>query len=79
MAQTKHVEMREGEQWSDVAEAFLTWCFREKGKRNAGCHEGDPIVSPDQKRYAAISIPDHTPDLVNHLFEWAKQDGRKLA
>jgi hypothetical protein len=78
MAQTSYVEMREGEEWQDVARAFLMWCTHHKRVVNAGCHEGDSGGPSDGRRYAAISIPDHSPALLNYLREWATSDGRSL-
>ena len=78
MAQTRHVEMRAGEHWADVAQAFMEWCFREKKLGRGGCHEGDPVLSSEGHRYAAISFPDHSPDLAILLDEWAAQEGRAI-
>jgi hypothetical protein len=78
MAQTRHVEMRTGERWADVVRAFLGWCVREKGVSAGGCHEGDAAPSPDAKHFAAISVPDHSPELISYLSEWAAQEGRAI-
>jgi hypothetical protein len=78
MTRTSHVEMRHGEQWADVSGAFILWCVNEKGVTKAGCHEGDPVAPNDGRRYAAISIPDHSPELASYLGEWAAREGRRL-
>lgn len=78
MARTIHVEMRHGERWADVVDAFMLWCLNAKGVTNAGCHEGDAFTSEDGSRYAAISIPDHGLDLAGYLSEWAAREGRAL-
>jgi hypothetical protein len=78
MARTTHVEMRHGERWADVSGAFMLWCFDAKGVSNAGCHEGDAVAPDDRRRYAAISIPDHSPELAGYLEEWAAREGRAL-
>ena len=58
MAQTRHVELRDGESWADVADAFMAWCLQEKKVARGGCHQGDPVLSDDGRRYATIAIPD---------------------
>ncbi len=78
MAQTLYVELRDGEQWQDVAGAFLQWCYGQKHVRTDGCHEGEPGGPADGRRYAAISVPDHSRDLVGYLREWAAADGREI-
>lgn len=78
MAQTRYVEMRLGESWSDVASAFLTYCQREKGVVRCGCHEGDPSPGVDQECYAALSIPFQYPDLIGYLQEWADREQRRI-
>ncbi len=78
MAQTRHIEMREGERWEDVAQAFMEWCLREKRVVRGGCHEGNVTASPDGRQYAAIAIPDHSTDLLLLLHEWAVKAGRTV-
>jgi hypothetical protein len=78
VAQTRHIEMRASERWADVVRAFLGWCVHEKNVSAGGCHEGDAARSPDGKRYAAISVPDHSPDLITYLGEWAAMEGRAI-
>ncbi len=78
MTRTSHVEMRQSEQWTDVAEAFVMWCLHEKQISSGGCHEGDAVVFADGKRYAAISIPDQSPQLIDYLNEWAEREGRAV-
>lgn len=78
MAHTKQVELRTGEQWADVARAFMTWCVREKKILNAGVHQGDLSNPVDGQRYAAISVPDHNPALLTLLQEWAAEEGRAI-
>jgi hypothetical protein len=78
MAQTRHIEMREGEHWSDVADSFMGWCLQEKKLSRGGCHEGDPVAFGDGRRYAAVSIPDHSPDLLTLVHEWAVREGRSI-
>jgi hypothetical protein len=78
MAQTEHVEMREDEDWRDVADAFMKYCLAEKNLAAGGCHEGDPIPVSDGRRYAAISIPDHSSFLIDHLHEWAARERRDI-
>ena len=76
MASTTYVEMMDGERWQDVARAFLLWCHQHNRVATGGCHEGDPGGPADGRRYASISIPDHSPALVDHLKEWADSEGR---
>lgn len=78
MAQTQHVEMREGEDWQDIANSFMTYSLQKNPKMTGGCHEGDPIPSTDGRRYAAISVPDHSLYLLEYLREWAARDGRSI-
>jgi hypothetical protein len=78
MALTKYVEMREGERWKDVAEAFLRWCDQHKGMTTGGRHEGDAGGPADGRRYAALSIPHHSATLADHLSEWAISEGRAI-
>jgi hypothetical protein len=78
MAQTRHVEMREGERWEDVAQAFLQYCLKEKQVVCGGCHEGDSVAATDARLYATISIPDHSPGLLSFLHEWAAREGRAI-
>lgn len=78
MAQTINVEMREGEGWAEVADAFMRWCVQEKKLVRGGCHEGDAVAFSDGRRYAAISIPDHSLALVAFLHEWAAREGRAI-
>jgi hypothetical protein len=78
MAQTRHLEMREGERWADVADSFMEWCVQEKKLSRGGCHEGDLVAFGDGRRYAAVSIPDHSPDLLTLLHEWAVREGRSI-
>jgi hypothetical protein len=75
---TIHVEMREGERWDDIADAFMGWCLREKQLTSGGCCEGDAITPSDGRRYAAINMPDHSPHLVELLYEWALREGRTI-
>jgi hypothetical protein len=70
--------MRSGERWVDVAEAFMRWCLHEKKPAGAGCHEGDAAAFADGRRYAAISIPDHSAGLVILLHEWAALERRAI-
>lgn len=77
MAVTIYVEMRDGERWQDVAEAFMLWCHQQRQVATGGCHQGD-AGGPADGRYAAVSIPDHSPDLVGHLREWAASEGRRV-
>jgi hypothetical protein len=70
--------MRGNEKWSDITREFLEWCHREKKLLNGGCHEGDAISSTDGLRYAAISIPDHSPKILGYLIEWAGLEGRTI-
>ena len=78
MAQPLHVERREGESWNDVASAFMRLCVAAHGCSRADCHEGDAIAQQGAHRYAAISIPDHSLQLVDYLREWAHSEGRKI-
>ena len=79
MAYTSYIEMRVGEQWQDVAGAFMTYCAREMKLDRCGCHEGEPDGAPsDGKRYAALSIPDHSLFLLTHLLDWASGERRAI-
>jgi hypothetical protein len=78
MARTRYIEMRDGERWADGAEAFMRWRLHAKKVAGGGCHEGDAVASADGRRYAAISIPDHSPDLLIYLREWAVWEGRTV-
>jgi hypothetical protein len=78
MAQTIHVERRDGESWNDVASAFMRFCMQRHGCSRAGCFEGDQIGQQDVQRYAAISIPNHSLQLVDYLREWASSEGRNI-
>jgi ribosomal protein L37AE/L43A len=78
VAATVYVELRGGELWQDVAGAFMLWCHQHQGKTTGGCHEGDPGGPADGRRYAAVSLPDHTPTLVGFLREWAAVVGRRV-
>jgi hypothetical protein len=76
VAATVYVELRDGEQWQDIARQFLLWCHQNK-QVAGGCHEGDPGGPADGRRYAAVSVPDHSPALV-YLREWAESEGRAV-
>lgn len=78
MSKTLYVEMREGEEWRDVADRFMEFCLTEKKVTNGGCHEGDPMPVKAGIRYAAISIPDHSAVLIDCLYEWAKITARAI-
>ncbi len=79
MALTSYIELRAGERWRDVADAFMTYCARELRLDRCGCHEGDADGAPsDGKRYAAISIPEHSAFLHTHLREWASKEHRTI-
>ena len=78
MAHTSYIEMREGEQWQDVAGGFMSYCAREIKLDRIGCHNADGAPS-DGKRYAAISIPDHSVVLLTHLREWACRERRAIS
>ena len=72
---TSYIELRAGERWRDVADAFMTYCARELCLDQCGCHEGDADGAPsDGKRYAAILIPEHSAFLHAHLREWASKE-----
>jgi hypothetical protein len=78
MALTTYVEMRDGEEWQEVAGAFMLWCQQQRQVVRGGCHEGDAGGPTDGRRYAAVSIPDHSPSLVVFLREWAASEGRRI-
>jgi hypothetical protein len=78
MAQTRYVELRTGEGWADVAGAFMDWCLRERQLARAGVHEGNPLAPSDERGWAAISVPDHSPDLLSLLEESAGREGRAI-
>jgi hypothetical protein len=78
MATTVYVELWNGEQWQDVVEAFMAWCHQHRHVGTGGCNEGDEGGPSDGRRYAAISIPDHSPALAGYLGEWAATVGRSV-
>jgi hypothetical protein len=79
MADTRYIELRDSEQWQDVANAFMKYCAEELKIARCGCHEGDANTAPsDGKRYAAISIPGHSAFLFTHLRDWASRERRKI-
>ena len=78
MAITRHVELRPGEQWRDVTEAFMKFCSESKAVTKGGCHEGDPVPTSDGRRYAAIAIPDHSAFLIDYLEDWALRENRQI-
>lgn len=75
---TVYVELRDGERWQDVAGVFMQWCHQHKQQAKGGCHEGDPGGPADGRRYAAVSVPNHSPALVGYLREWAACEGRQV-
>jgi hypothetical protein len=78
MAQTRHIELLAGECWADVADAFMKWCIEEKKLLNGGCHEGNAVEFDDARIYAAISIPEHSSELITYLDEWSMREGRAI-
>jgi hypothetical protein len=76
MGITRHVEMRLGESWDALTGDFMAWCCHEKRLRSGGCHEGDAKEFGDDRRYAAITVPEHSPHILEYLHEWARLQGR---
>ena len=69
MVQTLHVEMREGEEWRDVVDSFMRYCIAEKKLGTGGCHEGNSIPVAGGRRYAAISVAEHSSFFMDYLNE----------
>ena len=72
-----YIELRPGEQWRDVADAFTSYCTRELRLDQCAFEEGDAARAPqDGKRYAAIYIRQHSSFLNTHLLDWAYSQHR---
>ena len=79
MAAIFFVEQRKGESWESLTSDFMKFCIEQKGMTRGGCHEGDSNPSEfDGLTFASVAIPDHSPDVIDHLLEWAELERRKV-
>tara|TARA_R110002096_G_scaffold203718_11_gene389068 strand:- start:1469 stop:1753 length:285 start_codon:yes stop_codon:yes gene_type:complete len=79
MASTFFVQQRTGETWNELTGKFMEFCIQIKGVTRGGCHEGDSNPAElDGQVYASVAIPDHSPDLMTYLTEWASSEDRQI-
>ena len=76
MAQSRYIEIKEGDTWASLAKKFGAWLKERNLTDGFGWSEGDALVIDESISFFCFSFPDRHGEKINNFEDWAKETGR---
>lgn len=72
MAQSRYIEIRDGDTWASVSKEFGVWLKERNLVEGFGWSEGDTLAIDKAISLFCFNFPDHHGEKINSFEEWAQ-------
>lgn len=76
MAQSRYIEIKDGDTWASLAKKYGAWLKERNLSEGFGWSEGDTLVIDESISFFCFCFPDRHGEKINTFEEWAKETGR---
>lgn len=76
MAQSRYIEIKDGDTWASVSKEFGDWLKERNLTEGFGWSEGDTFAIDEAISFFCLNFPDHHGEKIGYFEEWAQETQR---